>query len=359
VLAGLLALQLAVAVPAQATAGTLDPSFGTGGKVTTDFAGESEEALAVAVQDNGRIVAAGRVDEGNGSALGDFALTRYRHDGTLDTGFGVGGKVKLDFSGGGDDVAGALVVQADGRLVAGGHASSDWALARFRHDGTLDSSFGVGGKVSTPLGGTIRGLALQADGKLVAAGNAGSDFAVTRYNSDGSLDSGFGVGGTVTTAFGGFFNEAFGLVLQENGRIVAAGEDFGATSVFALARYRRDGSLDPGFGVGGKVTTDFGTPSAAFALVTQADGRLVAAGVANLGTATGVDFALARYRRDGSLDASFGVGGTVTTDFGGDNDGARAMAVQADGKLVAAGRFAGSSVSGFFSDFALARYRAS
>jgi uncharacterized delta-60 repeat protein len=415
VLAGLVALQLAVAVPAQARAGDLDPTFGTGGKVTTDFAGRGEEALALALQDNGRIVAAGRTDESDVSALGDFALARYLHDGRLDTGFGVGGKVQLDFSGsGGDDVAEALVVQ-DGRPVAGGHALSDWALARFRRDGRLDASFGSGGKVTTPLGGTIHDLALQADGKLVAAGSSrsnwalarynadgtldptfgtdgvvttifpdvlfaeafavavqpdgrivaaghagGAAFALARYNPDGSLDPTFGGDGTVTTAFGGFFNEAFALVVQGNGRIVAAGENFGATAVFALARYRQDGSLDPSFGGDGTVTTDFGGSGGGLAsdLVAQADGRLVAAGAADHGTATGFDFALARYRQDGSLDASFGGDGTVTTDLAGGSDGANALALQSDGRLVAAG---GESPDqfGVSADFALARYRAS
>jgi uncharacterized delta-60 repeat protein len=411
--ATMLVWQLAVAVPAQARAGDLDPSFGSGGKVVTDIAGQLDEAFAVAVQADGKIVAAGRADESDVSALSDFALARYLRDGTLDPGFGVGGKVKMDFTGaGGDDRVNALAVQADGKLVAAGHALDDWALARFRQDGTLDPSFGAGGKVTTALGGQIRALAIQADGKLVAAGVAGSDFALARYlpdgtldagfgtggivrtgfpgvffaeahalaiqadgklvaagsagaaafalaryNPDGTLDPGFGTGGIVTTAFGGFFNEANALVVQEGEKIVAAGQNFGATSDFALARYRANGTLDPSFGVGGKVTTGFAGGGTAAGLVVQADGRLVAGGTADAGNGSGPDFALVRYRANGSLDPSFGVGGKVTTDFGaGGIDRANALVVQADGKLVAAG--SPNNYFGFGSDFALARYRA-
>jgi uncharacterized delta-60 repeat protein len=412
---GLLGWQLVAAAPAGASAGDLDPTFGTGGLVITDIAGDLDEAFAVTIQDTDKIVAAGSAAEGNGSALGDFAVVRYKEAGGLDPSFGAGGKVKFDFTGaGGDDVIRALAVQSNGRLVAAGHAGDQWALARFRTNGSLDPSFGAGGKVSGPFTGDIRALAVQADGKLVAAGTAGSAFALARYNPDGSLDTSFGAGGLVTTdfpgasfaeahalavqsdgkivaagsagaaafavarynpdgsldprfgagglvttAFGGFFNEANGLVMQADGRIVAAGEvvNVDSTSAFALARYRSDGSLDPAFGTGGTLTTDFAGTGTAAALVMQASGRLVAAGTANPATGTGNDFALAGYRPDGSLDPTFGTGGKITTDFGaGGLDRANALTVQADDKLVAAG--SPNNYFGFGSDFGLARYHA-
>jgi uncharacterized delta-60 repeat protein len=409
---GLLAVQLAVAGPAQARAGDLDPGFGTGGKVVTDFAGLGETAHAVAVQANGKIVAAGRTDTSDTNALGDWALARYRTNGALDPGFGSGGKVDLgDFTGNdADDLVNALAIQpSNGRIVAAGVAANNWALARFRHDGTLDASFGTGGKVTGPFGGQARALAVQADGKLVAAGNVSSDFAVARYNPngtldasfgtdgvvttgfgdffaqanavavqsdgkivaaghtgsaafaiarynrDGNLDATFGSGGIVTTAFGGFFEQANALVIQSNGKLVAAGENFGAAATFALARYNPNGTLDATFGSGGKVTTDFGSQfSTAAALVVQADGRLVAAGDADAGPDGTAVFALARYRTNGTLDPGFGSGGKVTTDFGEGNDVLRGLARQADGKLVAAGGFDDNGFGG--TDFALARY---
>jgi uncharacterized delta-60 repeat protein len=406
---GMLAWQLVVAAPVYASGGDLDPAFGVGGKVITDIAGGSDQASAVAVQPDGKIVAAGSADEGNGSFLDDFALARYTANGTLDSRFGKRGKVKLDFTGaGGHDQINALAVQADGNLVAAGNAEGNWALARFTQRGGLDRSFGVGGKVSSHPG-QIRALAVQADGKLVVAGLSSGEFAVgrysadgspdlgfgtggivitdfpglfaeahavalqpdgkivaagsaaaaafalARYNPDGSLDPGFGIGGAVTTAFAGFFNEANGVVVLGDGKIAAAGgvQNFDLTNAFALARYNPDGSLDPGFGVGGTVTTTFGAFSSAAALVAQTGGALVAAGTADPGTGSSGDFVLARYQNDGTLDGSFGAGGRVITDFGGGNDVASALAVQADGKLVAAGL---PNDTGFGSDFALARY---
>jgi uncharacterized delta-60 repeat protein len=357
--AGLLAWQLVAAGPAAALPGQLDPSFGGDGKVTTAFAGDAG-ANAVVVQD-GKLVAAGF---GPAGPTTDFALARYRRDGTLDRTFGTGGRVTTDFGGG--EQATALVVQADGKLVAAGlthtDAGEDFALARYRRDGTLDPNFGVGGKVTTDFaGGADAALALvvQADGKLVAAGlmndgTADADFALARYRPNGTLDPSFGTGGRVVTDLGAY-DVAHALVVQD-GRLVAAGLTFTgdfATGNFALARYRQDGTLDPSFGSGGKVTTDFaGSFDEARALVVQ-DGKLVAGGTAFTGTTS--DFALARYRQDGTLDPTFGTGGKVTTDvsrgaFGGD-DLISALAVQ-DGKLVAAG----FAFPGTF-DFALARYR--
>jgi uncharacterized delta-60 repeat protein len=176
--------------------------------------------------------------------------------GALDTSFGVGGKVTTDFSGIGEtDRANALVVQPDGKLVAAGTAavqpSFDFALARYNPDGTLDTSFGVGGKVTTDFAGTgdtdeISALVLQLDGKLVAAGTAvvqpSFDFGLARYNPDGTLDTSFGIGGKVTTDFSGIgeTDEANALVVQPDGKLVAAGTAVVQPSFdFALARYRR------------------------------------------------------------------------------------------------------------------------
>jgi uncharacterized delta-60 repeat protein len=160
--------------------------------------------------------------------------------------------------------------------------------------------------------------------------------------SPGDLDPTFGTGGKVTTDFVGGHDQARALVVQADGRLVAAGIATGeATGLdFALARYNPDGSLDPSFGNGGEVATDFGgfpPDDQAYALVQQADGKLVVAGgVFRSGGDFDNDFALARYNPDGTLDPSFGNGGIVLTDFA-DGEEAHALALQADGKLVAAG----------------------
>src|SRR5262249_19285229 len=162
-------------------------------------------------------------------------------------------------------------------------------------------------------------LALQADGKIVAAGLAyhagpvsSSDFALARYNPDGSLDPSFGAAGKLTSDFFGNWDQANGVAIQPDGKIVAAGTAGHTTSSstldFALARYNPDGSLDPTFGSSGKQTTDFfGNQDSAFGLVIQPDGKIVLAGYAHHGDDTSTsDFALARYNIDGTLDSGFG-----------------------------------------------------
>ncbi|MDQ0312841.1 putative delta-60 repeat protein/putative repeat protein (TIGR01451 family) [Kitasatospora herbaricolor] len=342
------ALLLALPGVAWAAPGDLDPGFGTGGRVTTDFGGSGDEARALAVQADGRIVAAGVRD-------GDFALARYNTDGSLDAGFGTGGRVTTDFDGGGD-AANGVAVQADGRIVAVGVSESSaggnfFSVVRYNADGSLDTGFGTGGKVITDFGsGGINeafAVAVQADNKVVAAGLNGGDFALARYNTDGSPDAGFGTGGTVLTDFAGGAGAVHGVAVQADGRIVAAG--YTGNNVgnydFALARYTGTGGLDGGFGTGGRVTTSFGAFESANGVAVQADGRIVAAGV------SGNDFALARYTSAGAPDTGFGTGGRVTTDFGG-SENAQAVAVQGDGRIVAAG----SGATGGSSNFVLARY---
>src|SRR5207249_1300852 len=329
-----LLLVLSFAHSVDAGPGDLDPSFGTGGRVLTDFGG-GDGARALALQAEGRIVVAGSSSAG---AFGsDFALARYNSNGSLDPSFGTGGRVLTDF--GGDDEARALALQDDGKIVvAGGFGGPFFALARYNPGGTLDTSFGTGGRVFTNFGGRdgARALALQADGKIVAAGFTSSDFgtrrrfALARYNPDGSLDPSFR-GGRVVTSFADR-DEASALALQSDGKIVVAGfSDAGGRQDFALARYNPDGGLDLSFGSGGRVLTDFGGDDEAAALALQADGKIVVAGLSGSGGVALV--ALARYNPNGTLDASFGSGGQVLTDFG----LARGLVLQADGRIVVAG----------------------
>jgi uncharacterized delta-60 repeat protein len=325
--------------------GTPDPSFDGDGRLTTDLGGE-DVANGVVVQPNGKIVAVGASD-------GDFALQRYKGGGKFDGQFGHQGEVTTDL--GGVDAAFAVVRMADGRFVVVGSSGQDFAVVRYTFKGDLDSTFGVQGKVVTDLGGADRAEAvlLQSDGKIVVAGRSGGDFALARYESNGALDSTFGGDGVVTTDFAGNQDAALAVAVQPNAEIVAAGTTTsGGSSDFALARYLPDGSLDvslgppdPGFGGDGMVTTDFGgtDPEGVAAVVIQQNNRIVAVGDAL------ADFAVARYDFDGTPDPSFGVDGKLTTDFTGADVG-QALALQADGKIVVAGT---TSAGG---DFALARY---
>jgi len=339
------------------TDGLADTTFGNDGFVITDFSNSADSAYAVALQTDGRIVIAG--GSYKGSAISeDFALARYNVDGSLDTSFGNGGKVTTDFSGAGD-VAFNVVIQTDGKIVAGGSAnnpnshSSDFALARYNANGSLDSSFGSGGKVVTDFFGrfdAITSLAIQPDGKIIGAGYTmkstaadSIDFALARYDAGGSLDPGFGISGKTTTDFFGFTDNIEAVRLGKNGAIIVAGECFSGHGNdfdnFALARYKANGTLDESFGTDGKVFTDFaGHQDGAFALAIQSDDKIIAAGLSIVGDpSAGNDFALARYTPNGSLDNSFGNAGKVTTDFFGKGDDAYAIALQPDGHLVLAG----------------------
>ena len=358
--AGFVVLAATVAltgVRAAAHPGDLDPTFGTGGTVITSFGG-SAVATAVAVQTDGKIIGAGATS-GVGGIL--FAVSRYNEDGSLDGAFGTGGKVTTSF-GGTDDEAVGVALQRDRKIIAAGYtgmASIGYraALARYNGDGTLDGTFGSGGKVTFGGSAAAIAVALQGDGKIVTAGGG---FALVRYNTDGSLDTTFGTGGMVTTSFGGGYDEASAVALQGDGKIVAAGHT--STSVgssqFALARYNTDGSLDGTFGTAGQVTTSFAGNDFAFHVMPQADGRIVAAGIAGPSSCqsapctSGNLFALARYNTDGSLDPDFGTGGQVTTTFAATDAEAYSLAVQGDGKIVAAGL----TRTGSINRFALARY---
>ena len=256
-------------------------------------------------------------------------MARYLPDGSLDATFGVGGKVTTDFAGGTGWIN-AVVLQPDGKLVVGGfHLVDHFMLVRYLPDGTLDPTFGSGGRVTTDFGTSsgVTALVLQPDGKLVAAGgiviDSGTpptDFMLARYLPDGSLDVTFGTGGQVVTDFdSGSSDRADALVLEPDGKLIAAGLAlWSPTSYrhFGLARYNPDGTLDGSFGNSGKVTTDFGVDAWATALVLQPDGKPVAAG-------RGPGYALARYLADeptcpvvavAALPGSQGIVGTARLD---------------------------------------------
>lgn len=351
----------AFAVARYTTTGVLDRTFGSGGQVITEFAGGAD-ADAVAVQHDGKIVVAGTAGV-NGDKPATFALARYNRDGSLDRSFGTGGRVTTSLDG--YAAAAAVVIQADGKLVVVGTAGLDhahdssFALVRYGTDGSLDPSFGRGGIVMTNL--AVDGddeaytAAIQADQRVVVAGVSDSSpgFVLTRYNRDGKLDGSFGSHGTVSTPFSGGARPN-ALAVQPDGGLVAAGVArwSSSNSTFALARYHPNGSLDATFGSHGRVTTNV-TAGADWAnsVALERNGRIVVAGSAGSANSR---FALARYNRDGSPDATFGHGGRVTTDFTSYSDGAYGVAVAPDGKVVAAGE--AGAFGGSKSQFALARY---
>ena len=337
-------------------AGQLDTTFGVNGKVTTQIGSSSRsEALAIALQPDGKFVSAGY--SANSANSSDFALARYNSDGSLDATFGTGGKVTTDI-GNDDNASFALAIQTDGKFVAAGSrfngADDDFALIRYNSDGTLDNTFGAGGIVTTNFGGSseiIDAITIQPDGKIVAAGYrvSGSffDFALARYNSNGSLDDTFGSGGRITTSITDFDDLARAIALQADGKIVVVGE---ANADFAAARYNANGSLDTTFDGDGTVVTSINLFDSAYDVAIQGDGKIVAAGEA--GNGSNSDFALVRYESNGSLDATFDGDGKVTTTIGESDEFASSVAIQASGNIIAGG----FSYNGANDDFALVRY---
>ncbi len=418
---------------AQAAAGDLDPTFGTGGMLTTDLKRSTDIANAVAVQSDGKLVVVGLTYRNNDYTDEDFVVARYNTDGTLDNTFGSRGRVKTDCPGLAA-VPSAVVIQPDGKIVVAGGAFplftflGNIEVVRYNPNGSLDNSFGNGGIVTTifPEGSYAFDVALQPDGKIVVAGTvfvdfdpgemSDTDFALARYNPDGTPDTTFGSGGQVMTDFVGMEDDAFSILIQPDGKLVAVGSanDPATNYDFAAARYLSNGAIDTTFGVGGKVRTDFGAQNfdRARSAALQPDGRIVAAGFAisqgggvqNFGvaryTSNGVldttfsgdgktqidfgtccqsatkvllqsdgkiitvggangessddDFLLARLSPRGALDNTFGIGGKVRTSFGDLNGGANGAALQSDGKIVAAGFQA--TFTREFANFALARY---
>ncbi len=351
-----------------------DTGFGTGGSVDTAVGGASMHAKAVAVRPGGKLLVGGMVFS-NGSW--NFAVARFDSDGSPDTGFGTNGGAAVPISSGYDETT-SMAVAPDGKIVLAGFTepaagATNIALARYNADGTPDTSFDTDGMLITTLpsgNSSANDVIVQPDGKIVVAGvgvgTAFRDMTLIRYNANGSLDTGFDADGVVQTDFAGSTDAANALTLQEDGKIVAAGVANTAPGNgdedFALARYNPDGSLDAGFDGDGKVKTDVGSTAefssydAASDLAIQPDGKIVAAGKAQTRTPGTFDrlddFALGRYDANGALDTSFSGDGKLMTDFGSAGDMANALVLQSDGKILAGGRTDDSEAS----NLAVARY---
>jgi uncharacterized delta-60 repeat protein len=358
--------------PAQGADGDLDPTFGRGGLKMTDFHGGADLAHAVAIQADGKIVVAGTTYQDNDYTTEDFAVARYTATGQLDDSFGTKGRVTTDFPGLAA-VASAVLVQPDGKILVAGGAyplfvfAGNFELVRYNPDGSLDAGFGNGGIVTTNFGhGSYAfGLALQPDGKIIAAGtvfvdfstddSSDTDFGLARYHPDGTLDETFGSGGKLLTDFAGYNDDAMAVLIQPDGKIVAVGsaKDPFTFYDFALARYLPDGTLDTAFGQGGRKRTDFGVQNfdRAHSAVLQPDGKIVAAGFASLAFGD-TRYAAARYNADGSLDRTFADKGRTRLHVGSCCERVNSVLLQPDGKLVLVG-FPDSESSD--SDFVLMR----
>ena len=352
----LVSVLLLGAAAAVAAPGTLDRSFGKGGLVTVRprslYDSPAANPNAIVQQSDGKIVVVGE-----GSLFfdfyHDFAVVRLQDDGVLDSGFGTRGVAGVDFPH--QAAPYAVIQQADGKLVLAGQAwdrssNHDLALARLNPDGTLDLGFGDGGILALDFGGkreAVTGLVQQQGGRLVVAGYSNASGVrralIAGINPDGSLDSEFGTGGTTWIDDGaGSESWIHALVSQTDGRLIAAGGIRQASisrrgTDMLLLRFAANGSLDPGFNGDGMRNVDFGeSKDLARSITVQPDGAIVAAGFTTPpGSYSRI--ALLRVLENGRLDATFGTGGKSVIDLGA---GAfvSALVAQQDGKLAATGR---------------------
>jgi uncharacterized delta-60 repeat protein len=334
------------------TDGTLDTTFGIGGKVITTIENRSEGS-SVAIQADDKILL-------GGSSYWFINLARYNNDGNLDTTFGAGGIVITDVDGYYSEKCKSMAIQSDGKILLGGYGqhnandNSYLILVRYNTDGSLDTTFGTAGIV---IGREGRGYSIniQNDGKILLGGSSGFKFALVRYNSNGTLDNSFGIGGEVLTLVDSS-GEANSISIQGNDKIVLGGYCYntGINSGFALVRFNTDGTLDNSFGVGGIVKTYIGSSSCmGNSLYFQVDGKILLAGKAVNGSSYS-DFALVRYDSIGTLDNSFGIGGMVTTPIGSNYSSAFSLSIQTDSKIV----LGGYAYNGSKTNMALVRYNA-
>jgi uncharacterized delta-60 repeat protein len=358
------------------TDGSLDTTFGTGGQVHVPFDQSSRDtAQDVAVQADGRIVVVGFVSSDTQVGKDDFAVARFNANGTVDTSFGTAGLTTTDFFGISDE-ARRVKIQPDGKILVIGLSvagsiitgSEGFALARYNTDGTLDTGFGGGGKARDLVGPALeeaRGLAIQSDGKIVLVGTAaenGGDaphhVGLIRYLGDGNVhlpgtrDETFGPPlnqGTVDTDLGLVNADGEDVLIGADGTIFVAGSlaPPGGHLQFFLAQFDAQGVLK-----GGAARTSFTDQSdAAASMLMQADGKIVVVGT-SADSVVNSDWAVVRYNSGGlAVDTTFGTDGKIAFDFLGGRDAAYAVVQQPDGKLV----IGGFANNGLGPVFALAR----
>ena len=404
--------------------GSLDSSFGTGGKVVTSINSGADKAYAVALQTDGKIIVAGMTT--NPSTGKDFACLRYNINGTLDSTFGTGGIVTNDVQIGSDDVVYSIAVQSDGKIILAGYSddgsNKNAALIKLNTNGTLDTSFGTSGKVLTDFitgrADEIKTVKIHSlTGNIIVGGTSSltstnSQAIIARYTSAGLLDTTFNTTGKVLldddSGSGTYFNVIEDLSIKPNGKISAVGwinqQGLQWSANYYGCRINSNGSLDTSFSTNGYIVTNggFNADDKAFSMILNADdsilysgggylttleydyflglydstgstavgkalfdygslvkdisygmgidstGKIVLAG-SNVTSVTSSTFGIARVNANYTVDSTFGTAGKVNTTFGTNTTNeAFDMTIQSDDKIIAVG-YSGN-------DFALARY---
>jgi uncharacterized delta-60 repeat protein len=340
-------LVLVSAALTKAAPADYDVTFGANGKSVTQVGNGNSFIIDAALQPDGKIVAVGAVAL-NGS---DFAVVRYNADGTLDTSFGTGGKVVTSVAQWNDQAL-SVTLMGDGRIIAAGFSEDGsgvkrFAVVRCNPNGAVDASFGTDGKITLDVGtgseGAVKVL-LQTDGKIVLVGSAvtgstGTDFIIARVNANGSLDNSFDGDGKVVTSIS-VTDRARSAVLQPDGKLIVAGyaDDADSNSRFAAVRYNPNGARDNSFGSFGVVTAQFGQSfeDAAGAVAVQPDGKIILAGTTRTGFEN-YDIALTRLMPSGGADQSFGTNGKVILPVSNKDDSVNDLILQPNGRILLAG----------------------
>ncbi|CAG5068792.1 hypothetical protein DYBT9623_01524 [Dyadobacter sp. CECT 9623] len=357
-----------------AQSGTLDPTFGNGGKVITDIDHFRNATNSAVIQPDGKLVVVGYSSEF--PQTGYFCIMRYNVDGSLDLSFGQDGIVRT-ILGPDEDWAYAAVLQPDGKIIAAGYSwsgtSYDFAMVRYTRDGTKDLTFGSGGIVTSDFDGRnekANVILLRPDGKILLAGvideaaTFDKDMVVAQYEANGNLDIDFGVNGVsvIKTGDVGLWQSVRAAALQNDGKLVLAGysevwvNNFQELNdVILVGRLNGSGLLDNSFGESGFVKTAIGKRDVGTSVAIQKDNKILILGKTQKVKISGYpDMALLRYDSNGNLDNSFGTSGIVITTFENSDDEGYALALQSDDKILAAGFTAKNN--GSTTDFAIARF---
>lgn len=328
--------------------GTLDHTFSSDGILTTDFGSTSDYAASLAIQEDKKILVAGY--SFNPANQEQFVVSRYNANGSPDNSFDNDGKLVGDYRQGNTEFNSGVAL-ADGKILAAGQTwngkNYDFALARYTIDGRPDSTFSDDGIRLTNFGANDvePKIAVQNDGKVLLAGSTLSNnvlsAAISRYNTDGTTDSTFNGSGKLTTNFGAPSENGNAIALQKDGKIVVAGDD-------VIGRFNKNGGVDSSFGLNGvQTTTHLSFTFICQAMAIQNDGKIIVTGF------TSNDAAIMRLNANGGFDSTFDGDGIVAVDFGLTDEDASSVAIQNDGKIIIAGGGRGSEGLSL-----IARYRA-
>lgn len=331
--------------------GKVDSTFGNNGKATgTTDPDASEGCNGIALQQDGKIVVSS-----SGTDNQHFILARYTSDGHLDQSFGTNGIVKTIW--GNWIQYPKLSVQSDGKIIAGGQGyisgqTRDFVLIRYNSNGSLDNTFGAFGKVNTSFSrpiATLTSLVVLSDGKILTAGFTDSTgilhekYAVAKYNSDGSLDNSFGTGGKLEPFLSNYYQDGTlsSVIVQLDGRIVLAGGYYDPNLAFVgyacLIRLNSNGTFDNSFGNNGLLLENFDTaffgPSNSFlGIVMQTDNKLIAVGQLHYNFNDSTNWAISRYKSNGVIDTTFGLNGRIVFYLAG--GWPNSVSLQSSGKIL-------------------------